>query len=92
MYVSALLFIIIYSPKVDVEVDAQIEGNLAAECSLVVLDTLEMLVQTQSENVNSMLGRVRTHIYAYTLHVHAHVHVCRGVSPPPPTHTHTHTH
>ena len=44
----------------DIEVDAQIEGSLAAEASLVVLDTLELLVQTVSmvENLQSMLGRV----------------------------------
>lgn len=43
-------------PKVDIEVDAQIEGSLAAEASLVVLDSLELLVQTVS--LQSMLGKV----------------------------------
>ena len=44
----------------DIEVDTQIEGSLAAEASLV-LDTLELLVQTVAlvENLQSMLGRVR---------------------------------
>ena len=48
------------SPKVDIEVDAVIEGSLAAEASLVVLDTLELLIQTVSmvENLQSMLGKV----------------------------------
>lgn len=46
-------------PKVDIEVDAVIEGSLAAEASLVVLDTLELLIQTVSmvENLQSMLGK-----------------------------------
>ena len=43
-------------PKVDVEVDAKIEGSLAAEASLIVLDTLEMLVQTLSLEGQAMLG------------------------------------
>ena len=42
------------------EVDACIEGSLAAESSLVVLDTMELLMQTISarENLHSTLGRV----------------------------------
>ena len=44
-------------PKVDVEVDAKIEGSLAAEASLIVLDTLELLVQTLSLEGQAMLGR-----------------------------------
>ena len=43
-------------PKVDVEVDAKIEGSLAAEASLIVLDTLELLVQTLSLEGQAMLG------------------------------------
>ena len=43
-------------PKVDVEVDAKIEGSLAAEASLIVLDTLERLVQTLSLDGQTMLG------------------------------------
>ena len=48
------------SPKVDIEVDAVIEGSLAAESSLVVLDTVELLILTMStvENLRSLLGRV----------------------------------
>lgn len=45
-------------PKVDVEVDAVIEGSLAAEASLIVLDTLEMLVQSLSLESQNMLGKV----------------------------------
>ena len=44
-------------PKVDVEVDAMIEGSLAAEASLIVLDSLELLVQTLSIESQSMLGQ-----------------------------------
>lgn len=44
-------------PKIDVEVDAKIEGSLAAEASLIVLDTLELLVQTLSLEGQAMLGR-----------------------------------
>lgn len=44
-------------PKVDVEVDAKIEGSLAAEASLIVLDTLELLVQTLALEGQAMLGR-----------------------------------
>ena len=43
-------------PKVDVEVDAKIEGSLAAEASLIVLDTLELLVQTLFLEGQAMLG------------------------------------
>lgn len=54
------MFPLLYRPKVDIEVDAHIEGSLAAEASLIVLDTLELLVQTVSmvENLLPMLGRV----------------------------------
>ena len=47
-------------PVVDIEVDAYIEGSLAAESSLIVLDTMELLMQTISarENLHSTLGRV----------------------------------
>ena len=40
--------------------DACIEGSLAAESSLIVLDTMEQLMQTIStrENLHSTLGRV----------------------------------
>ncbi|CAI8007936.1 Dedicator of cytokinesis protein 7 [Geodia barretti] len=46
-------------PVVDIEVDAYIEGSLAAESSLIVLDTMELLMQTISarENLHSTLGR-----------------------------------
>lgn len=44
-------------PKVDVEVDAMIEGSLAAEASLVVLDSLELLVQSLSLENQSILGQ-----------------------------------
>ena len=44
-------------PKVDVEVDALIEGSLAGEASLIVLDSLELLVQTLSLEGQSMLGK-----------------------------------
>ena len=44
-------------PKVDVEVDAVIEGSLAAEAALIVLDTLELLVQSVSLENQSMLGQ-----------------------------------
>lgn len=50
-------------PIVDLEVDAHIEGSLAAESSLIVLDTMELLMQTieARENLHSTLGRVRNH-------------------------------
>lgn len=35
-----------YSPKPrDIEADAHIEGNLAAEVTMVTLDTLELIIQ-----------------------------------------------
>ncbi len=43
-------------PKVDIEADAVIEGSLAAEASLIVLDTVELLVQTLTLEAQSMLG------------------------------------
>lgn len=45
-------------PKVDVEADAVIEGSLAAEASLIVLDAVELLVQTLTLEAQSMLGKV----------------------------------
>lgn len=42
----------------DVEADAVIEGSLAAESSLIVLDTVELLVQTLALEAQSMLGKV----------------------------------
>lgn len=42
----------------DVEADAVIEGSLAAEASLIVLDTVELLVQTLTLEAQSMLGKV----------------------------------
>lgn len=45
-------------PKVDAEADAVIEGSLAAEASLIVLDTLEYLVQTLPLEAQSMLAKV----------------------------------
>ena len=44
-------------PKVDIEVDAQIEGALAGEASLIILDTIELLMQSPMENVQSVLGK-----------------------------------
>lgn len=44
-------------PTVDVEVDAVIEGSLAAEASLIVLDSLELLVQSMSIENQSILGQ-----------------------------------
>lgn len=32
-------------PRVDVELDAYIEGNLSTQTSLTILDTLELIVQ-----------------------------------------------
>lgn len=42
----------------DVEVDAQLESVLAGEASLIVLDTIELLIQAVSyiENLQSILG------------------------------------
>ena len=49
-----------HRPKVDAEADAQIEGSLAAEASLVVLDTLELLMQGAhlNDNMHTLLARV----------------------------------
>lgn len=46
-------------PKGDVEVDAQIEASLAGEASLIVLDTIELLVSNVGsiENLQSVLGK-----------------------------------
>ena len=38
--------------------DAVIEGSLAAEASLIVLDTLELLLQSISLESQTMLGKV----------------------------------
>lgn len=53
----------------DLEVDAHIEGSLAAESSLIVLDTMELLMQTISnrENLHSTLGRVSNEYYYGTI-------------------------
>ena len=32
-------------PKTELEIDSQVEGNLATEVTLIVLDTLEQIVQ-----------------------------------------------
>ena len=57
-------------PVVDLEVDAHIEGSLAAESSLIVLDTMELLMQTieARENLHSTLGRVRNHNHSCNLY------------------------
>ena len=59
-------------PVVDVEVDAHIEGSLAAEASLIVLDIMEQLMQTIStrENLHSTLGRVSKHSAAINTYMH----------------------
>ena len=44
-------------PKVDIEVDAQIESALAGEGSLIILDAIEQLMQSEMENVQSVLGK-----------------------------------
>ena len=46
-------------PKEDIEVDALIEASLAGEVSLIVLDSVELLIiNTQSiENLQSVLGK-----------------------------------
>ena len=48
-----------FRPKVDIEVDAQIEAALAGEGSMVVLDTIELLILNvrNIENLQSVLGR-----------------------------------
>ena len=38
----------------DLEVDAQVEANLATECSLIVLDTLENLVMVSGDDDTHM--------------------------------------
>ena len=78
-------------PVVDVEVDACIEGSLAAESSLIVLDTMEQLMQTIStrENLHSTLGRVGRE---YHLEPQPRVAFCTThatVCIPPPTFTHS---
>lgn len=44
-------------PKVDANIDVFIESSLSAECSLVILDTVEELIQVG-----------RTHTYRHTLY------------------------
>ena len=34
-------------PRVDVELDAYIEGNLSTQTSLTILDTLELIIQVR---------------------------------------------
>ena len=61
LYLSHYPFItyIFLRPKGDVEVDAQIEASLAGEASLIVLDTIELLVSNVDsiENLQSVLGK-----------------------------------
>ncbi|CAN8011055.1 unnamed protein product, partial [Ixodes pacificus] len=47
-------------PKVEVEVEAHMEGNLATEVTATVLDVLELIVQvvSQSDSQQSVLGTV----------------------------------
>ncbi|XP_071439283.1 dedicator of cytokinesis protein 7 [Hetaerina americana] len=47
-------------PRAEVETDAHIEGNLATEVSLIILDTLECIVQvaSMSDNLQGLLGSV----------------------------------
>ncbi|XP_034293671.1 dedicator of cytokinesis protein 6 isoform X1 [Pantherophis guttatus] len=44
--------------KEEMEHDALVDGNLATEANMVVLDTLEIIVQTVSETKESILGGV----------------------------------
>uniref|UniRef100_A0A8C6Y4G7 Dedicator of cytokinesis 6 n=1 Tax=Naja naja TaxID=35670 RepID=A0A8C6Y4G7_NAJNA len=44
--------------KEEIEHDALVDGNLATEANMVVLDTLEIIVQTVSETKESVLGGV----------------------------------
>ena len=61
LYLSHYPFItyIYLRPKGDVEVDAQIEASLAGEASLIILDTIELLVSNVGsiENLQSVLGK-----------------------------------
>jgi hypothetical protein len=45
---------------VDIEYDATIESNLATECSLIILDTLEKLIQdtSTSDSLQHLLARI----------------------------------
>ncbi|XP_063219662.1 dedicator of cytokinesis protein 7 [Bacillus rossius redtenbacheri] len=47
-------------PRVEVETDAHIEGNLATEVSFIILDTLEHIVQmaSQLDSLQGLLGSV----------------------------------
>ncbi|XP_062509807.1 dedicator of cytokinesis protein 7-like isoform X2 [Corticium candelabrum] len=49
-------------PPIDIEFDAAIESNLATECSLILLDTLERLIETTttSDSLHHLLARVLT--------------------------------
>lgn len=47
----SILYFSMHSPKPrDIEADAHIEGNLAAEVSMVTLDTLELVIQVPTLN------------------------------------------
>jgi len=58
-YLSLSITHSFHRPKGDVEVDAQIEASLAGEASLIVLDTIELLVSNVGniENLQSVLGK-----------------------------------
>ncbi|CAB3365687.1 Hypothetical predicted protein [Cloeon dipterum] len=47
-------------PKAEIEMDAHIEGNFSTEIGLVILDTLENIIQvaSHSDNLQSLLGVV----------------------------------
>ena len=45
-----ILFLSYFRPRAEVENDAHIEGNLATETTLVVLDMLELIVQVNNNN------------------------------------------
>uniref|UniRef100_T1J9Y0 Uncharacterized protein n=1 Tax=Strigamia maritima TaxID=126957 RepID=T1J9Y0_STRMM len=47
-------------PKSEIENDAHIEGNLATETAMIIVDTLEIIIQvvSQSDNLQGLLGTV----------------------------------
>ena len=70
--VSLAAFNGVRRPKVDANIDVFIESSLSAECSLVILDTVEELIQVRGRQSHTCT-HTHTHTHART-HTHTHTH------------------
>ena len=58
LHLFVLLLWLNFHPTSSGEFSVQVQGTLAAECSLIVLDALELLVQVSPEISNSVVSSV----------------------------------